>query len=416
MSEFVRGLERYLSPDELELIGNERIGIAGAGGLGSNCAQSLVRMGFRKFIIADFDTVDASNLNRQFFFYDQIGQMKTEALKTNLLRINEDLEVETVNRELDERNLAGFFASCSVVVEAFDTIACKKMFLETLGNSGTYLVCSSGLGHRGTSDSIRTRRISDSLCLVGDGRNCLDLGAVPLSPGVTVAAAKQAGAVLNHVLRDPVGRTFIMPDLYALTYSECSAGRDTVEVVKEMIKGGIKLIQYREKEKSMIEKYRECREIRKLTADAGVFFIINDHIDLALMVGADGIHLGQDDIPLREARNLVGDEMIIGLSTHSPEQGLRAVSEGADYIGVGPIFSTKTKKNVCDPVGFEYLEWVVENLDIPFVAIGGIKKHNLDEIVKRGAKTISLVSEITGNENIPSLIRELNTIIEENRK
>ena len=205
-------------------------------------------------------------------------------------------------------------------------------------------------------------------------------------------------------------------DLYCITAEEYSLGRSNIDVVNQMIAAGVKLIQYREKEKSMKEKYDECVQIRKMTQAAGVFFIVNDHVDLAMAVDADGIHVGQDDVPVRDLRNLVGEDMIIGLSTHSPAQALEAVRKGADYIGVGPIFATKTKKNVCAPVGFEYLEWVTANLDIPFVAIGGIKKHNLREIVSRGAKSVALVSEITSNGEIPALISELRHIIKENSK
>ena len=197
-------------------------------------------------------------------------------------------------------------------------------------------------------------------------------------------------------------------DIYGITAEDYSLGRNNIEVVKELIAAGIKIIQYREKDnKSFLEKYKECLEIRKLTKEAGITFIINDHVDIALVVGADGVHVGQDDLPIGEIRKLVGPEMIIGLSTHSPEQAQRAVADGADYIGVGPIFATNTKKNVCAPVGLEYLEYVVNNLDIPFVAIGGIKFHNIAEVKKRGAKCICLVTEIVGAEDIKARVQEI---------
>lgn len=208
-------------------------------------------------------------------------------------------------------------------------------------------------------------------------------------------------------------KDFKLPPIYGITYSRVSCNRSNIEVVKEMIKAGIKLIQYREKDLSIKERFNECLKIRELTKEAGVFFIVNDHIDIALLVDADGVHIGQDDIPISKVREIVGDNMIIGLSTHSPDQAKLAVIEGADYIGVGPIFATQTKVNVCDPVGFSYLEWVNENIDIPWVAIGGIKEHNIDEILKRGAKSIALVSEITGNENIPEKVEKLESIIKE---
>ncbi|MDK2823860.1 MAG: thiamine-phosphate pyrophosphorylase [Clostridia bacterium] len=201
-------------------------------------------------------------------------------------------------------------------------------------------------------------------------------------------------------------------DLYCITAQEYSLGRSNIEVVKEMIDAGIKIIQYREKDnKSIKEKYEECKEIRMLTKEAGITFIINDHIDIALLVGADGVHIGQDDLPIEEVRKLVGPDMIIGLSTHSPEQAQDAIKRGADYIGVGPLFTTNTKKNVCSPVGLEYLEYVVKNHDIPFVAIGGIKLHNIAEVKKRGANCICLVTEIVGATDIKKTVEEIRNIL-----
>ncbi len=196
-------------------------------------------------------------------------------------------------------------------------------------------------------------------------------------------------------------------DLYCLTAEEFSCGRTNIDVVKEMISSGIKLIQYREKEKSMLEKYNECMEIRRLTQDAGVTFVVNDHVDLAMAVQADGLHVGQDDMPVHVIREITGGRLFIGLSTHSPEQAENAVKDGADYIGVGPVFKTYTKKDVCDPVGFDYLDYVVKNIDIPFVAIGGIKEHNLDEIVKRGATCVAMVTEVVGADNIGAKVESL---------
>jgi len=148
-----------------------------------------------------------------------------------------------------------------------------------------------------------------------------------------------------------------------------------------------------------------------MTQQYGALFIINDHLDLALAVGADGVHIGQDDLPLSKVRELVGPHLLIGVSTHSPAQAKVAVSGGADYIGVGPLFATKTKIDVCQPVGLDYLEYVVKNLTIPFVAIGGIKEHNLAEVIKTGAQTVALVTEIVGDPDISGKIKRLQRIM-----
>ncbi|WP_207259788.1 thiamine phosphate synthase [Desulfovibrio sp. Huiquan2017] len=196
-------------------------------------------------------------------------------------------------------------------------------------------------------------------------------------------------------------------DLYCLTAEKFSLGRSNVEVVRAMLDAGVKLVQYREKEKKAGAKLEECRAIREMTREAGAAFVVNDDIDIAILVGADGVHVGQEDLPVEEVRRLVGPDMAIGLSTHSPEQARDAIRRGADYIGVGPIFRTYTKDDVVDPVGFEYLDYVVAHHDIPFVAIGGIKAHNLGEVVRHGARCAALVTEIVGETNISEKITAL---------
>ena len=136
---------------------------------------------------------------------------------------------------------------------------------------------------------------------------------------------------------------FLKADIFGITAEEYSLGRSNIDIVARMIAAGIRVIQYREKEKSDRQQYEECLKIRKITREAGVTFIVNDRVDLALLVGADGLHLGQDDVPPERARKLVGDTIFIGLSTHSPEQAEAALKQDVDYIGVGPIFATNTR-------------------------------------------------------------------------
>lgn len=199
-------------------------------------------------------------------------------------------------------------------------------------------------------------------------------------------------------------------DLYGITSEQHSRGRTNLEVVQAMIMAKIKVIQYREKDKKVLHKYQECLIIRKLTQKAGVTFIVNDDIDLALSVKADGVHIGQDDLPIEEVRKLVGHSMIIGLSTHLPKQAEAAVTRGADYIGVGPIFKTDTKKDICEPVGLEYLEYVANNIKLPFVAIGGIKESNILEVRSKGAKCVAMITEIVGAENILQKITRIRNL------
>lgn len=204
--------------------------------------------------------------------------------------------------------------------------------------------------------------------------------------------------------------------IYALLSEHHSKVRCNIAVARQILEGGVKILQYREKHKKQKEMYRECQVLREITRNAGALLIINDHIDIALAVDADGVHIGQDDLPLKVVREIVGAGRMIGVSTHSPAQAKNAAAEEADYIGVGPIFATQTKEDVCDPVGLEYLRYVVGHLDIPFVAIGGIKEHNLAEVVDAGAVTVALVTEIVGSPDIPGKIKRLQAIMGNNIK
>lgn len=201
-------------------------------------------------------------------------------------------------------------------------------------------------------------------------------------------------------------RIDIPKGLYGITDDNFAHGKSNYQCVEEMIKGGIKIVQYRDKTKSSGEKVEEARAIRELCRKNGVLFIVNDNVDIAMLVDADGVHVGQDDMSPADVRKLLGDDKIVGLSTHSEEQGLKAYNDmNVDYIGVGPIFPTTTKDTA--PVGLEYLEFAVANLHLPFIAIGGIKEHNIDEIISRGAERVCLVSDVVGAEDICKKVVDL---------
>lgn len=202
-------------------------------------------------------------------------------------------------------------------------------------------------------------------------------------------------------------------NIYGLTAEKFSNGRSNIEVVRQMLDGGIKIIQYREKYKSLKEKYEECVQIRKLTKQYGALLIVNDHVDLCQMVGADGVHLGQEDFPPKEVRKILGEDFIIGVTTHTKDQVEKAVEDGADYVGLGPVFQSFTKDNPHPPIGLEIVSWAAKNCKIPFVAIGGIKEHNLKDVLEAGAKCVSLVTEIVGAEDIAQKIKRLWDIIKE---
>lgn len=201
-------------------------------------------------------------------------------------------------------------------------------------------------------------------------------------------------------------------DIYGITGERFSKGRTNVEVVKDMIESGIKIIQYREKDKSKREKYEDCVAIRQMTEKANVTFIVNDDIDIAILTQADGIHIGQDDIPIEKVKR-IAPNMIIGLSTHNSEQAIHAVKAGADYIGVGPIFNTTTKENIESSEGLNYLKWVSENIDIPYVAIGGIKEENIASVKEHGGQYYAMITELTSAGSISEKVGNIRKTLNE---
>ena len=189
----------YLTPEERTLLESVRVGIAGAGGLGSNCAMHLVRSGVKHITIADFDVVNESNLNRQFFFRDQLGQKKVVALKDNLLRIEPDADIRAVDMRLDASSAQEIFADCGIVVEAFDAVDAKVMLVSAFASSGKKLVTASGLAGWGRSNAMKVRKMGN-IVAIGDGETSVGDGAAPVSPRVGIAAAMQANSVVAMLL------------------------------------------------------------------------------------------------------------------------------------------------------------------------------------------------------------------------
>ncbi|MGA2547793.1 MAG: sulfur carrier protein ThiS adenylyltransferase ThiF [Rectinemataceae bacterium] len=182
-------------------LSEKKVGIAGAGGLGSNCAAALTRAGVGRLVIADFDRVSEANLDRQFFFLDQVGSLKVDALTENLRRIDPVLSVEAHALRLDPDSLIRIFTGCDVLVEAFDTAEAKAMMIETVlaRMPGTPLVSASGLAGFGRSEDIRVRR-SGLLWLVGDLVSEVGPESPPMAPRVGIAASMEANLVLEILL------------------------------------------------------------------------------------------------------------------------------------------------------------------------------------------------------------------------
>ena len=196
-------------------------------------------------------------------------------------------------------------------------------------------------------------------------------------------------------------------ELYVVTGSKQSRGRGFLEVVAAALEGGAGCIQYRDKDAPVQMMLPVARELHALCRQHGATFIINDRLDIALSVEADGVHLGQDDYPLPEARGIVGEGMILGASTHSLDEARRAEAEGADYINVGPVFATQTKNNVCAPVGVELVTRIKQAVSVPQTCMGGISAANVAEVVAAGAERCAVVSAVVGAEDVAAATREL---------
>ena len=198
-----RFLEDKLGKDNLEKIESVKIGVAGCGGLGSNCAFNLVRSGFIRLKIVDFDILEESNLDRQFFFLDQVNMPKVDALEANLKRINPEIQIEAIRKRLTSANIVETFTDCDIVVEALDEAERKSMAVSNLLNKVKFIVTASGVAGFGNSDQIKIRRIKKNLSLVGDLETDIDRSP-PLSPKVNIVAAKQADIILEYVLKGTV--------------------------------------------------------------------------------------------------------------------------------------------------------------------------------------------------------------------
>ena len=201
VNKFIESLKGKMGEEAFAKIQAARIGIAGCGGLGSNCASNLVRSGFRFFKIVDFDKVDYSNMDRQFYFTGQTGMDKVSALKDNLKAINPGIEIELIKLKLDKANVSRVFKGCDIIVEALDRAEDKSMMVAAFKDSDKLLVAASGLAGYGGGDDIKTHRLQKNLVVVGDLKSGIDK-APPLSPRVNIAAAKQADVVLERVLTE----------------------------------------------------------------------------------------------------------------------------------------------------------------------------------------------------------------------
>ncbi|MGB3757749.1 MAG: thiamine phosphate synthase [Rivularia sp. (in: cyanobacteria)] len=187
-------------------------------------------------------------------------------------------------------------------------------------------------------------------------------------------------------------------------YLVTTASEHLLETVEAALKGGLTLVQYREKTADDTVRLEQARKLCQLCHDYDALFLVNDRVDLALAVDADGVHLGQQDMPISVARDLLGPHRLIGRSTTNSDEMQRAITEGADYVGVGPIYETPTKEGK-PAVGLQYVSYAAKNCPIPWFAIGGIDPNNLNDVVEIGASRVAVVRSIMQAEQ-PTLVTQ----------
>jgi len=200
--------------------------------------------------------------------------------------------------------------------------------------------------------------------------------------------------------------------LHVLTDREWSRGRATLDVARAAIEGGASVIQLRDKAASTRTLIEEGLALRALTREHNVLFIVNDRLDVALAVDADGLHIGQDDMPVGLARQLLGPERILGVSAGNLEEAEEGVAEGADYLGVGPIYPTRGKQDAGPATGINLLRDLSTRYRVPLVAIGGITLQNAADVVHAGAIGVAVITAVVNVENIVSAARELRMAVD----
>jgi thiamine-phosphate pyrophosphorylase len=203
--------------------------------------------------------------------------------------------------------------------------------------------------------------------------------------------------------------------LYVIIDAEVLRGRREVEVTRQVIRGGAKVVQLRDKTRSKGEVEKIALEMKELCKEHGLPFIVNDHLDIALAVGADGLHLGQRDFSVATARRLLPLDKVIGCSTKTEEQAVKAETEGADYLAVGSLYPTTTKVETI-LVGIERLREIKSVVSLPVVAIGGINRENAAEVVGAGANALAVISAVLSAEDVEEATRQLASRIEEARR
>jgi len=255
--------------------------------------------------------------------------------------------------------------------------------------------------------TANAKRVEESLRVVEELAKLPEISSV-----LNSATFEQARFTLYTLERDLISRISRldkiegMPGLYVILDRQFLVGRDELDIARQIIEGGARVIQLRDKQSKKGELLLVAQKLRELCSQAGVLFIINDYLDLAMAVDADGLHIGQEDLPLPVVRRELPIDKIVGCSVTTLSQATKAQNEGADYIAVGSIFPTTTKKEAT-VVGVDILKELKRMVSTSLVAIGGINQNNVDEVVAAGADAVAVISAVLGEKDVKGAVQKL---------
>ncbi len=205
---------------------------------------------------------------------------------------------------------------------------------------------------------------------------------------------------------------------YLVTQKDLSAGRTTIEIVDDAIAGGVDVVQVREKHRSAADQLVIAEELREPTADAGVTLVVNDRVDVAVAADADGVHLGDDDLPVTVAREQLGDDAVVGRSVSTVEGALDAEANGADYLGVGALYATSSKDvdEAEQAIGLDVLADIADSVEIPIVGIGGVTPERAPDVIEAGADGVAVISAITAADDPEAATRALSEAVADGKR
>jgi thiamine-phosphate pyrophosphorylase len=255
--------------------------------------------------------------------------------------------------------------------------------------------------------TANAKRVEESLRVIEELAKLPDLNSM-----LNSASFEQTRFALYALERDLISRISRqdkvnrMAGLYVIVDRQFLPGRDELDIATQIIEGGAKTIQLRDKQSNKRELLIVAGKLKELCSQAGVIFIINDYLDLALAVDADGLHIGQEDLPLPAVRRQLPIDRIVGCSVTTVSQAKRSQDEGADYIAVGSIFPTTTKKEAT-VVGVDMLREIKRTVSTPVVAIGGINRHNIAEVITAGADAVAVISAVLGEKDVKRAVQKL---------